>query len=133
MKQEAGRSREGKNQASKKFSYICEFVFQSSKQCFISLRSKGHIWKEQLKYFKYEYKKTRNLGELYLLRKIHKRFHDVFGSPVISNWGASINKVSEFLDSQFRPVMQNGLFYKEVQRTFSKRSKVLVTFLKMRC
>ena len=33
---------------------------------------KGHITEKELKYFSYEFKKSFNLGKLYLLTKIHK-------------------------------------------------------------
>ena len=38
-----------------------------------------------LKYFSYEFKKSSNLGKLYLLPEIHKRLTNVSGEPVISN------------------------------------------------
>ena len=46
-----------------------------------------------------------------LLPKIHKRLSDVPGRPVISNCGMPTEKVSEFLDYQLKPVMQNGKSY----------------------
>ena len=64
-----------------------------------------------MKYFTYEYKKTWNLGKLYLLRQIRKKIFDVPGGPVISNPGAPIEKVSEFLDYHLKPNIQNGLSY----------------------
>ena len=50
-----------------------------------------------------------NLGNLYLLPKIHKRLSNVPGRPVISNCGTPTEKVSEFLDHHLKPIMQNGL------------------------
>ena len=62
-----------------------------------------------MKYFTYKYKKACTLGKLYLLPKIHKRLFNVPGSPVISNWRTSTEKVSEFLDHHLKPVIQKGL------------------------
>ena len=41
------------------------------------------ITEKELKYFSYQFKKTTNLGKLYLLPKIHKRLSNVPGRPVI--------------------------------------------------
>ena len=75
------------------------------------LKTKGLIAEKELKYFTYEYKKACNLGKMYLLPKIHKRLLDVPGRPVISNCRMPTEKVSEFLDFQLKPVMQNGKSY----------------------
>ena len=45
---------------------------------------------------------------MYLPSKIRKRLSDVLGRPVISNCSMLTEKVSEFLDYQLKPVMQNG-------------------------
>ena len=45
-----------------------------------------------------------DLGKLYLLPKIHKRFHNVPGRPVISNCGTPTEKASEFLDFHLKPL-----------------------------
>ena len=74
-------------------------------------KAKGKISEKQLKYFTYKYKKTTNLGKLYLLSKIHKRLSDVPGRSVISNCGTPTEKVSEFLDYQLKPIMQKGKSY----------------------
>ena len=76
-----------------------------------NLKRKEVILEKELKYFSFEYKKTTNLGKLYLLPKIHKRFKNVPGRPVISNSGALTEKVSEFLDHHLKPVMQNSRSY----------------------
>ena len=65
--------------------------------------------KKQLKYFRFDFKKTCNLGKLYLLPKIHKRMFKVHGRPVISNCGTPTEKISEFLDSHLQPIMRKGL------------------------
>ena len=46
---------------------------------------------------------------MYLLPNIRKRLYDVTGRPVISNFGASTEKVSGFLDNQLEPVMRVGM------------------------
>ena len=48
---------------------------------------------------------------MYKLPKIHKELYDVLGWPVISNCGTPTEKVSEFLDNQFKTVMQEGMSY----------------------
>ena len=53
-------------------------------------------------------KNTTNLGNLYLLLKIHRRLHNVPGRPIISNCGTSTEKASEFPDLHLKPVMQSG-------------------------
>ena len=80
---------------------------EASNKIFSSLRRKGFITEKQLKYFRYEYKKTANFGKIYLLPKIHKRHFDVPGRPVISNCGTPTEKCSEFLDHHLKRVMQN--------------------------
>ena len=45
---------------------------------------------------------------MYLLPKIHQRLSNVPWKPVVSNCGMPTEKVSEFLDFQLKPVMQNG-------------------------
>ena len=76
-----------------------------------NLKRKGSITEKELKYFTIGFKKATNLGKLYLLPKIHKRLESVPGRPVISNCGTSTEKVSEFLDSQLKPVMQSSWSY----------------------
>ena len=64
-----------------------------------------------LQYFTYKNKKTTSFGKMNLLCKIDKRLHDVPRRPVISNCGAPTEKVSEFLDHHYKPVMQEGESY----------------------
>ena len=78
-----------------------------------------------MKYFTYEYKKACNLGELYLLPKIHKKLFNVPGRPVISNCGMPTEKVSEFLDHHLKPVMQKGLSYIRDSQYFLEKIKTI--------
>ena len=61
------------------------------------------------------------MGKLYLLPKIHKRLKNVPGRPVISNCGTPIEKVSEFLGHQLKPVLQNGWSYIKDSGEFLKK------------
>ena len=55
-----------------------------------------------------DFKKATNLGKLYLLPKIHKCLFEVSDKPVILNCVPLTEEVSEFLDSEFKSVMQEG-------------------------
>ena len=52
-----------------------------------------------------------NLGELYLLPKTHKGLFKVPGRLVIPNCDTPTEKVSEFLDSELKSVMEEGCSY----------------------
>ena len=52
-----------------------------------------------------------NLGELYLLPKTHKGLFKVPGRLVIPNCDTPTEKVSEFLDSELKSVMEEGWSY----------------------
>ena len=80
---------------------------ETSNKLFRNLKNKGCITEKELTYFTY-FKKATNLGKLYLLPKIHKRLFEVPGRPVISDCGTDTEKVSEFLDSELKSVMQEG-------------------------
>ena len=71
------------------------------------------ITEKELKYFSYDFgfQKTANLGKLNLLPKIHKRFYNVPGRPIISNCGTPTKKASEFLDFYLKFLMQSGWSY----------------------
>ena len=75
------------------------------------------------KYFTIEFKKATNLGKLYLLPLIHKRLENVPGRPVISSCVTPTEKVSEFLDSQLKPVMQSSRSYIKDSGDFIKKIK----------
>ena len=76
-----------------------------------SLKKKGSITEKELQHFTIEFKKATNLDKLYLLPKTHKRLENVPGRPVTSNCGKFTEKVSEFLDSQLKPVRQSSRSY----------------------
>ena len=85
---------------------------------------KGHITEKELKYFSYEFKKSCNLGKLYLLLKIHKSLENVPGRPVISNCGTPTEKVPEFLDHHHPSIPhQAGLIAlkKTLDKSLSKK------------
>ena len=63
---------------------------------------------KELKYFSYDFKKTTNLGKLYLLPKIYKQLFNVPGRPGISNCGTPNKKASGFLDFYLKSLMQSG-------------------------
>ena len=80
-----------------------------SNRLFESLKQRHRITEKEFKYFRFEFKKTCNLGKLYLLPKIHKQPSNVPGRTVISNCGAPTEIVSEFLDSHMQPIMRKSL------------------------
>ena len=90
---------------------LIEDLTEYSNKIFKDLRRGGYLTGKQLDYYSYKYKKTCNLGKLYLLPKIHKRLYNVPGRPVISNCGTPTEKASEFLDSQLKPIMQKSWSY----------------------
>ena len=78
---------------------------------------------KRLKYFTIEFKKATNLGKLYLLPKIYKPLENVRGRPVVSNCDTPTEKVTEFLDSQMKPVMQSSWLYIKDSGDFIKKIK----------
>ena len=96
-----------------------------SNRLFESLKQRQLITEKEFKYFRFEFKKTCNLGKLYLLPKIHKRLSNVPGRPVISNCGAPTEKVSEFLESHMQPIMRKGWSYIKDSQDFINKSRKL--------
>ena len=64
-----------------------------SKRFFKNVKVKGYIMEKDLKYFTYEFKKSCNVGKLYLLLKIYEIFNHAPDRPVISNFGMPTEKV----------------------------------------
>ena len=60
----------------------------------MSLKHRRLITEKFFKYFRFKFKKTRNLGKIYLLPKIHKRLSEVTGRPVVLNWWVLTENVS---------------------------------------
>ena len=58
---------------------LIEDLTEYSNKIFKDLRRGGYLTGKQLDYYSYKYKKTCNLGKLYLLPKIHKRLYNVPG------------------------------------------------------
>ena len=109
---------------------ILQELADNSNKLLRNLKTKRSITEKELKYFTIEFKKATNLGKLYLLPKIHKRLENVPGRPVISNCGTPTEKVSEFLDSQLKPVMQSSRSYIKDSGDFIKKIKNIGTIPK---
>ena len=65
---------------------------------FEGLKRKELSWKKKKNYFKLNFEKPSNIGKLYLLLNIHKRFTNVLGDPVIVSSGTLTENISEYLD-----------------------------------
>ena len=60
-----------------------------------------------------------------LLPKIHKRLHDVPGTPVISNCGFYTENISSFLDYHLQPLAQRVKSYiKDTNHFLNKTNKI---------
>ena len=86
-------------------------LVEKSNKMFKQLFYKQNISSSEFKYFGYNYKKSTNLGKMYLLPKIHKRLENVPGRPVISKCDIPTEKVSEFLDYHLKSTMQSAKSY----------------------
>ena len=75
---------------------------------FLGIKAKGLISQKELKFFTYKFKKSADLGKLYLLPQICKRLSAVPGRPVISNCHKLIEKASEFVDFHLNFIKQGG-------------------------
>ena len=89
---------------------ILSQLVDCSNRFFKNLKMKGHIMEKELKYFSYQFKKSCNLGDLYLLLKINKSLENLPDRPVISNCGTP-TEVSEILHHHLKPVTQGGKSY----------------------
>ena len=106
-------------------SKILQNLAETSNDIFKNLKRKGKITEKELKYFIINHKKATNLGKMYLLPKIDKRLYDLPGRPVISTCGTPAEKVSEFLDNQLKPVMQEGMSYIKDSNDFKHKIRDL--------
>ena len=98
---------------------------ETSNDIFKNLKRKGKITKKKLKQFIINQKKATNLGNMYLLPKIDKKFYDVLGRPLICNCGESTERVSEFLDNHLKPVMEEGMSYLKDSNNFMHKIRDL--------
>ena len=73
---------------------------------FEGLKKKRVITEKKKNYFKLNFVKPTNVGKLYLLLNIHKRFSNLLGHPVILSSLTLTENVSEFLDHHLQPVMK---------------------------
>ena len=87
------------------------YLVGESNKMFQDLYDQASISIDELRYLSYDYKNSGSLGRLYLLPKMHKRLSNVPGRPVISNYGSSTEKASEFLDHHLKPIMKAGKSY----------------------
>ena len=84
---------------------------EKSNKIFENLRRRGFISEKQLKYFRFDFKNSCNMGKLYFLPKIHKWLSNVPGRPVINNCGSPTEKLSEFLENHLQAITRKGLSY----------------------
>ena len=62
---------------------------------------------------------------MYLPHKIYKTCFDVPGGPVISGYGTPKTRVSEFLGSHFKEIMQENWSYVNDSNYFINKTKNL--------
>ena len=93
-------------------------MFDCSNRFFKNLKMKGHKKEKKFKYFGYEFKKSCNLGKLYLSSKIHKSLENLPRRPVFSKCGTPTEKVSEFLDHRLDSYIKDfGHFLEKIKTT----------------
>ena len=73
---------------------------------FEGLKKKRITTEKKKNYFKLNFEKTANVGKLYLLLNINKRFSNLLGHTVILSFGTFTEIFSEFLDHHLQPVMK---------------------------
>lgn len=81
-------------------------LVEKSSKIFNRLFIRKLISEKKTHLFTCSLKKVTNLGKLDFLAKIHKRLSSVPSRQVISHCGTLTEKVSEYLDLIFKPVMQ---------------------------
>ena len=90
---------------------ILSDLVDESNRIFKGLYTRKFIKEKELKYFSYDFKKTTNLGKLYLIPKIHKQLYNIRGRPLISNCRTPTENGSAFLDFHLKPLTQSGWSY----------------------
>ena len=86
-------------------------LVEKSNRMFKQLLSNQNISCSEFKYLSYNYKKSTNLGKMYLFSKIHKRLESGPDHPVIYKCGTPAEKVSEFLDYHLKTTRQSAKSY----------------------
>lgn len=76
---------------------------EKSSGLFESLKHRQLITEEEFNYFRFEFKKTCNLGKLYLSPNMYKQLWNVPGRSVVSHCGVPTEKIAEFLDRLCNP------------------------------
>ena len=109
---------------------IISSLTKKSKTIFENLKGRGFISEKQLKYFRFDFKSSCNLGEF--LTKIHKWLSNVPGKPVIINCGTPTEKVSRFFRQPFttyiEETLDSGDFINKIWRmVFIPDNALLVT------
>ena len=89
------------------------------------IRKWGDPKRDNLDYFMM---KDPKLARFYLLRKIHKRLHNVPGRPVITNNGHYAENISSFLGHHLQPLAQVVKSYIKDTNEFLKKLRSLPTF-----
>ena len=82
-----------------------------SNSIFEKLKKQAVITEKEKHHCNLSLKKTANVGKLFLLSWIHKRFSNLAACFVISNYGTPTKKVTKFLDYRLQPVMKEGKSY----------------------
>ena len=75
---------------------------EKTKNIFLSFKKRNLILKKNLKHFINKYKKATNFDKMCLLPQIHKRLVNVFGGPVISNFGTTTMRKFDFTSCELR-------------------------------
>ena len=86
-------------------------LIEKNNKIYNRLCSHRSISECELNDFTYNFKIATKLEKLYSFPKINKRLAKVPGRPVISNYGTSTDKVSEYLDFLLKPVLEDGWSY----------------------
>ena len=89
------------------------------------IRKWGNLKRDNLDYF---IMKNPKFARLYLLPKIHKRLHNVPGTPVITNSGHYAENISSFLDHHLQPLAQVVKSYIKDTNEFLKKLRSLPKF-----